>query len=155
MRESLKSPITEKEINKALSESAQGKNPGLDGFTMFYYKKFKGILTPKLSQYMNGLGVEYEVSREASAITITVILKEGKDKMMCSSYRPISLLNTDIKLYAKILARRIKGLMNTLVHPDQVGFTTRREGRDNGVRTLLLLQTIKKSGPLGILLSIG
>lgn len=44
--------------------------------------------------------------------------------------------------------------MNTLVNPDQVGFTSKIEGRDNGVKTLLLLQKIKKSGPPGLLLSI-
>lgn len=75
---------------------------------------------------------------------ITVIPKEGKDVTLCSSYRPISLLNADTKIFAKILATRMKRLMNTLVHPAQVVFIARREGRDHGVRTLLLFQKIKE-----------
>lgn len=142
----MEAPITEEEMKKALLEEAPGKSPRPDGFTLFYYKKYKEILVPKLCQYMNGLGVDYEISREGLMASITVILKEGKEET-CSSYRPISLLNADIKLYAKVLAGRLKGLMNTLVNPDQVGFTSKIEGRDNGVKTLLLLQKIKKSGP--------
>lgn len=42
---------------------------------------------------MNGLGVKYEMSGEALSASITVILKEGKDSTLCSSYRPIALLN--------------------------------------------------------------
>lgn len=60
---------------------------------------------------MNGLGVEYEMSKEALSASITVILKEGKDGTLCSNYRPISLLNTDTKLYAKVLATRMKDLI--------------------------------------------
>lgn len=81
--EALEAPISEEEIGKALSESALGKSPGPDGFTMSYYKKFKTILVPKLCQYMNGLGVEHKISRDALSAAITVILKEEKRRKRC------------------------------------------------------------------------
>lgn len=93
------------------------------------------------------------MSREAQAALITVILKEGKNGKCCSNYRPISLLNADTKLYAKVLASRKKDLMKVLVHPDQVGFIPGREGRDNGVRTLLLLKKNKNGGSPDLFLS--
>lgn len=74
--------------------------------------------------------------------------------MLCSSYRPISLLNVDTKLFTKILADRMKWIINEIIHPDQVGFVPGREGRDNGIKTLLVVQKIKDSGAPGLLLSI-
>lgn len=64
----------------------------------------------------------------------------GKDKTICSNYRPIALLNADTKIYAKILALRLKKYMPEWVDPDQTGFVPGREGRDNSIKTMLMLQ---------------
>ncbi len=56
--------------------------------------------------------------------------------MDCASYRPLSLLNSDLKIYAKLLARRILHYMPLLVHCDQTGFIKSRLASDN-VRRLL------------------
>lgn len=80
---------------------------------------------------MNGLGTNFEMSSEKLLVSITIIPKEGKDATLCSSYRPISLLNADTKLFAKLfLATRMKDLMTEWVHADQVGFIPGREGRE-------------------------
>lgn len=47
-RSHMDSPITEEEIYKALKDSAPGKSPGPDGFTIHYLKKYKATLVPKL-----------------------------------------------------------------------------------------------------------
>lgn len=51
------------------------------------------------------------------------------------SYRLITLLHADTKLYAKVLATRLKELMPEWIHADQTGFIPGREGKDNGIRT--------------------
>ncbi|KAM9330538.1 neuronal acetylcholine receptor subunit alpha-6 [Gastrophryne carolinensis] len=60
----------------------------------------------------------------------------GKDESQCQNYRPISLLNVDIKLYAKVLARRLAGFLPALVQQNQVGFIPGREARGNTVKAL-------------------
>ncbi|XP_063800275.1 uncharacterized protein LOC134968692, partial [Pseudophryne corroboree] len=50
---------------------------------------------------------------------IVVIPKPDRDPTMCGNYRPISLLNSDLKLFAKTLANRLTGMISHLVHPDQ------------------------------------
>ena len=51
-------------------------------------------------------------------------------------FHPLSLLNADVKLYAKVLARRLETVLPTLVHPDQTGFVKQRYASDNMRRLL-------------------
>lgn len=52
---------------------------------------------------------------------IIVLLKPGKDATVPDSYRPISLLTTDVKLLAHVLATRLAQVIHKLVHRDQSG----------------------------------
>lgn len=137
--ESLDEPITQEEVYKAIKETPGGESPGPDGSPMKYYKRFKKQLVPVLCDYFNKLGENEEIRRESLLANISIIPKVGKDKTLCSNYRPIAFLNADIKLYAKILATRLKNHMPELINVDQVGFVPRREGRDNSIRTLLIM----------------
>jgi len=74
---------------------------------------------------------------------ITVIHKKGKDELNVGSYRPISLLNIDYKIYAKILANRLTPLMNKIVHNDQTGFISNRSSTSNLRRLFDILLTEK------------
>lgn len=53
-----------------------------------------------------------------------------------SNFRPISLLNVDIKLYPKMLENRLLPLLPSLVFHDQMGFAPGREARDNTIKAL-------------------
>lgn len=70
---------------------------------------------------------------------ISLIPKQGKNPLNCSSYRPISLLNTDAKIYAKILAGRLEKVIPTIVSPDQTGFIKNRHSFFNIRRLLNIL----------------
>lgn len=53
-----------------------------------------------------------------------VFPKPGKDPLLADSYRPISLLNTDIKLLARVLTMRLAKVVSGLSHLDLVRFHT-------------------------------
>lgn len=59
---------------------------------------------------------------------ILVIAKLGKDAYNCFCYRPISLINVDVKIFYKIIASRLAPLLPKL---DQVGFLKGCGARDN------------------------
>lgn len=62
---------------------------------------------------------------------ITILPKPGKDPSICGSYRPISLLNLDAKLYAKAITNRLLPLIPQWISRDQTGFISGRKARDN------------------------
>lgn len=113
-----------------LKAMANGKAPGPDGFTVAYYRSFADILLPQLTRYANTIPTGGTLRPETLHAHITVLPKPGKDPSNCGSYRPISLLNLDAKLYAKAIANRLLPLIPQWVSKDQTGFIPGREARD-------------------------
>lgn len=76
--------------------------------------------------------------------TISVIPKGGKDPLNCSSFRPISVLNIDYKIFTSILAKRLELILPKLINTDQTGFISQRQTHDNIRCTLHMMNHIKK-----------
>ena len=70
---------------------------------------------------------------------ITLIHKKDRDPKQCGNYHPVSLINVNAKLLAKILASRLEVFLPKLIHPDQVGFIKNRTSSDNFRRLLHLI----------------
>lgn len=71
--------------------------------------------------------------------TVLLIPKPDKDRSDCASYRPISLLNIDYKVLPKILARRLNGVILSIVIGGETGFMPGKS-TSNDIRTQLLAQ---------------
>lgn len=88
-----------------------GKSHSPDGYTNAYYKKYSEVLSNPMCAYFTALASGTVMPPEALMAHITVLPKEGKDHTLPGNYRPISLLNTDIKILAKILVNRLKPIL--------------------------------------------
>lgn len=82
-------------------------------------------------------GVLPESMREA---LIVLIPKPGKNPQECESYRPISLINSDVKILAKVLAGRLTSVILKLINLDQTGFILGRCTQMNLRRLYVNLQ---------------
>lgn len=83
---------------------------------------------------------------------LSILFKNKGSRLRLENYRPISLLNTDYKILAKILANRLKKVIGSIVAPTQAYSIP---GRDIGdiistIRDVVFY--MKKEG--GILLSL-
>lgn len=138
----LTAEITAEEINTAISKLKANKSPGTDGYTSEWYKSLRESLIPLLWNAFNWVLKEGEIPYSWREAIISVIPKEGKDKLECSSYRPVSVLNQDYRLFTAILARRIEKSLPEIIHLDQTGFIRQRRAQDNIRRTLHVMQHI-------------
>jgi hypothetical protein len=57
-------------------------------------------------------------------------LLKKKDKTDIANYRPITLLNSDYKIFTKALANKLSRVAPYLIHKDQSGFMKRRKITD-------------------------
>lgn len=118
----LERPISCEEVQDAIASLKNGKSPGPDGLPGEFYKKFSEFLAPQLHDVFLKAKEIGSLPPSAYEATIIVIPKPGKDPNFCESYRPISLLQSDVKILAKILTTRLKQVILSLVHHDQTGF---------------------------------
>uniref|UniRef100_A0A8C5M4V5 Reverse transcriptase domain-containing protein n=1 Tax=Leptobrachium leishanense TaxID=445787 RepID=A0A8C5M4V5_9ANUR len=152
--EPLSSPVTEEELHAAFKSMKPHKAPGPDGFTYHYYKSHSGILGPHLLSMFNNLLEGGKLPADSLLASIALIPKPGKDKHMVGNYRPISLINTDLKLFTKILSKRLDLIMGTLIHPDQVGFIPGRQAYENTRRSADLLWLASSGNTPSLFLSL-
>lgn len=75
--------------------------------------------------------------------SISMIPKPNTGDTAWSNYRPISKLNLDIKILAKILSTQLNPIIGTLIHKDQTGFIAFRQAVDNIRRATLLAHTAR------------
>ena len=131
MAEALVKPISSAEVRAALV--AIGKNvwPGKDGlspdFFLEYWDDIADVFTASLQEVFK-LG---RMPAEWNEGMIYLIPKLEGVVDDIKKWRPITLLNTVYKVYAKLLATRLQPFLPHIVHKTQTGFIQERSIFDN------------------------
>lgn len=94
----LNSPITLDEVYMALKDTNKGKSPGWDGIPSEFYLTFWPEMGPLLLEMFHSAIQKGCFNRDVNTAIISLLHKKGKDPTLCSSYRPLLLINNDIKL---------------------------------------------------------
>ena len=99
--------ISEKDLLLVLKSMPNHKSPGNDDFTKEFYKVFwEDLKTPLISTFKSAFD-KGELSNSQKQALIKLIEKKDKDKRLTQNWRPISLLNVDLKILSKALADHI------------------------------------------------
>ncbi|MCP3901139.1 MAG: hypothetical protein GY707_15650, partial [Desulfobacteraceae bacterium] len=134
--------ITIEECEKALQKMKNGKTPGSDGFTADFYKLFWNVIKDLVFEsfgYAFDIG---ELSIDQKRGIIKLLPKKDKVLKFLKNWRPISLLNTDYKIIAHVMASRLQQILPTLIHPDQNGYI---QGRFIGCSIRTIYDIIENS----------
>ena len=101
--------VTTEEVGQALNAMKNGSAPGGNGLTVEIFKFF----WPKLKIMVTNIFNEAFASEELTYTQrqgIIILLHKGKDlpRDRLNNWKPITLTNTDYKILAKVMARRIR-----------------------------------------------
>ena len=127
--------MTYTESLAALKSMQNNKAPGSDGLTTEFFKFFWSDLNALLINSFNYGFTKGELSIDQRRGIITLTPKKEKDRYYLKNWRPIALLNTDYKILAKLLAIRLKKVMDNLIDHDQTGYLKGRYIGEN-IRTV-------------------
>ena len=104
---------------------SDGKSPGPDGITVEFYKKFWHLIKDRYLSYINAAKIlGFHDYRNTSSTTIIYKLKGQLYHL--DNYRPIALINVDIKILTKALSNRLRPLMSTIIHHSQTAIDRRK-----------------------------
>ncbi|KAJ9516246.1 hypothetical protein QJQ45_001132 [Haematococcus lacustris] len=103
--------LSEEELGRALQGCAHSKAPGLDGLPMEVYDRLWVELgRPLRAMLREALADTADPAPLAEFLTgiITLVPKAGKPRDQVAGYRPITLLNCDVRLVARAVEDRLQ-----------------------------------------------
>jgi exonuclease III len=159
--------ITTDLVSQAIRESANGKAAGMSGVP---------------SEIWKHLNVMYEITKDsekpmcniAKVLTMTYrdIEKYGvqdgtdislgwlcpifkkKDKYSVENYRPITVLNSEYKIFTKALSIRLSKIVGSIIHEDQAGFIKGRSIFNQVKLVKTIIPFAERAGVCGALVAL-
>ena len=135
--------VSEAEVVSACQRSAPGKAPGPDGIPPELWRHCSAVLAPTLARLFSAAGRLHRLPDFFLDGVLATLYKKG-DAADPANYRPITLLNTDYRMLAKVLAMRLAPGMGRALGPEQAAFLPGRLIGDN-ITLLQLLPTALQS----------
>ena len=144
----LEKDTNELEIAKAINDSKNNTAPGIDGIPYEFYKfwlkkheQYKGnednptvkkveSITWILRKVYNEIENDNLYNDNFVLGTMTLLYKK-KDRQRIENYRPITLTNTDYKIYTKSIVDKLGKIIHKIIHPNQAGFIPGRNIHDH------------------------
>ncbi|PKI36247.1 hypothetical protein CRG98_043359 [Punica granatum] len=134
----------DKEILMALNSIPNLKSPSPDGIPSLFYKHYGDTMKPLL------------ISTVKSFFNSGFILQEWNNTFIClvpkcqgaftfKDVRPISLCNVCYKVILKIIANRLKPLLERIISPNQTAFIEGRLINENGLLAQEILHIMRKT----------
>ena len=96
--------ITKDEVRKALKSVRLDKSPGIDGLLYKEYLRLLYMCVPLLATIYNNWMRQGSIPRCFTRGIVKLLHKNKHDGDRISNFCPLTMLNTDLKILAKILA---------------------------------------------------
>ena len=134
--------IKEEEIREALKSVGLDKSPGNDGLPYKVYLRLSHMFVPLLATTYDNWMRQGTIPRHFTRGIVKLLHKNKHGGDGISNFRPLTMLNTDLKILAKILANCLQTVLPSLICPEQTCAVQGRTIQDS----LHLVRTIVKKG---------
>ena len=117
----LEREVTQNEILEAINNTNMNKAPGIDGIPIEFFSKYWSIIKQEITEIIKDIVKGTLLNEKQRKAVITLIPKDvdQSDLDLLKAWRPVSLICCDIKIVAKILARRMGPLLYSLLSENQ------------------------------------
>lgn len=146
-------PFTNRDFHDALKGLNKNKSRGSDGITPEFYLDFWDILH---QFYFDNIMFSLDqgiLSSEQRTGIITLIPKKDQDRTLLNNWRPITLLNTNLKIFSKALSR-LQMCIQDIVSPDQTGFIRVRTLGTNVTNIQMIIENTNLTNTNGLLFAL-
>ena len=124
-RQNLDAPITAEELRVAVFQLHAKKSPGPDGIPAEFYQAFWHLIGGMYLEYINA-AKRSSFSKYKNTSVTTIIYKHKGQTYVLDNYRPISLINVDLKIISKLLTKRLLPVLPSIIHESQTNVFGRR-----------------------------
>ena len=162
---------SETEVKKVIKMSKNKTAPEIDRISYELYKfwmrkyedykekkndpKIKEVksITEILTRVYNGIEEE-ELYNDNFVLSTINLLYKKKDRQRIENYRPITLTNTDYKIYTKIITEKLGKIVHKIIYPNQAGFILNRNIHDHTRLTRSMIHYCETHQKNGYILSL-
>ena len=106
--------LSNAECKKAIFQMRTGRTPGSDGLPAEFYQTFWEFMGDDITDALNAVHIHGELSESQRLALITLLFKKN-DIRDLGNWRPISLLNVDLKLISKCLSNRLRNILPRII----------------------------------------
>jgi hypothetical protein len=143
MRSFLDRPFTEEEVRTALFQMHPSKAPGVDGLTAGFFQRHwelvKPVVVPAVLQFLSGGDLPDDLND-----TAIVLIPKVRNPQSIKQYRPISLCTVIYKLCTKVIALRLRPVLEDTISQEQSAFVPGRLITDNALVAFECVHTMKR-----------
>jgi hypothetical protein len=149
MNESLTTEFSSEEVKRAVFMMHPNKSLGPGGFTTGFYQRHWELVGPDISTAALSFLNSGEMAEVVNS-TIPILIPKVKDPQDLTHFRPISLCNVLYKIYSKVIANRLRTVLNELISEEQSAFVPGRLITDNVLVAYECIHYLKqKKGKVG------
>jgi hypothetical protein len=149
----LEVPFSRSEIDQIIKNLPSNKSPGPDGFNTNFVKKCWPVIASDFYELCDKF-YEGSICLESINGSYVTLIPKISSPTSVGDYRPISLLNTSMKILTKILANRLQLVITSLIHQNQYGFIQGRTIQDCLAWAFEYISICHKSGKEMVILKL-